>query len=229
MRAMILAAGLGTRMRPLTLTRPKPLLQAGGKALIEYHIERLARIGVERIVINHAWLGEQIESALGFGERYGVPLRYCAESEPLETAGGIRNALPLLADREDEYFLVINGDVYTELEDSRLANLQLPTDRDAHLLLVDNPPWHPQGDFHLQPDGVVTDGMEPRLTFSGMSVLRASLFTELVPGEAAPLAPLLREAMLCGRVSGSRVDAFWDDIGTPERLEALDKRLRGER
>jgi len=227
MRAMILAAGLGTRMRPLTLNCPKPLLRAGGRALIEYHIERLVRLGVERIVINHAWLGEQIEAALGSGERFGVPLHYSAEAEPLETAGGIRQALPLLADDEDECFLVVNGDVYTELSHDSLAGLRLSPERQAHLLLVDNPPWHPCGDFHLRSDGGVVEG-EPRLTFAGISLLRASLFTALTPGQPAALAPLLREAMARDAVCGSRIDAYWDDIGTPERLAALDQRLRGE-
>ncbi|MBV1787325.1 nucleotidyltransferase family protein [Marinobacterium sp. D7] len=227
MRAMILAAGLGTRMRPLTLSRPKPLLKAGGKALIEYHIERLARIGVERIVINHAWLGEQIEAELGDGERFGVPLFYSAETEPLETAGGIRRALPMLADDEDESFLVINGDVYTELSDDTLSALSLSPKRQAHLLLVDNPPWHPNGDFHLQGEKVSAEGA-PRLTFAGISLLRASMFTDLTPGQPAALAPMLREAMAVNAVGGSKIEAFWDDIGTPERLSALDQRLRGE-
>ncbi|GGB83823.1 nucleotidyltransferase [Marinobacterium zhoushanense] len=227
MRAMILAAGLGTRMRPLTLTRPKPLLKAGGKALIEYHIERLARIGVERIVINHAWLGEQIEAELGDGERFGVPLLYSAETEPLETAGGIRQALPMLADDEHECFLVVNGDVYTELSDDALSALSLSPEQQAHLLLVDNPPWHPTGDFHLQGGHVAAEGC-PRLTFAGISLLRASLFSALIPGQPAALAPLLREAMAIDAVCGTQIEDFWDDIGTPERLTALDQRLRGE-
>ncbi|WP_432697931.1 N-acetylmuramate alpha-1-phosphate uridylyltransferase MurU [Marinobacterium sp. YM272] len=228
MRAMILAAGLGTRMRPLTLTTPKPLLTAAGKPLIVYHIERLAAAGVERIVINHAWLGEQIEAALGDGSRFGVELLYSPENDPLETAGGIRQALPLLADHEDDSFLVVNGDVFTDLTPAALKKMELKAGSDAHLLLVDNPSWHSEGDFYLSPTGQLSSQGEPRLTFSGISRLRASLFTGLVASEPAPLAPLLRQAMALGRVTGARLNAFWDDIGTPERLTALDKRLRGE-
>jgi len=225
MRAMILAAGLGTRMRPLTLTTPKPLLKAGGKPLIEYHIERLVAAGASRIVINHAWLGDQIEAALGDGERFGVELCYSAEETPLETAGGIRRALPLLAERSDDSFLVINGDVFTDLPARELARLTLVGEDRAHLMLVDNPPWHPQGDFHLDAAGRVSTQPEPKLTFAGISCLRADLFLSLVAGEAAALAPLLRSAMAQNRVAGTRLDAEWDDIGTPERLAALNQRL----
>lgn len=228
MRAMILAAGLGTRMRPLTLTTPKPLLTAAGKPLIVYHIERLVAAGVKRIVINHAWLGDQIEAALGAGKAFGVELLYSRESEPLETAGGIRQALPLLADRADDSFLVINGDVFSDLDPEALGNIELTAQCDAHLLLVDNPSWHSGGDFHLSANGKVSSQGEPKLTFAGISRLRASLFTDLVSGESAALAPLLRQAMGLGRVHGSCLNAYWDDIGTPERLNALDKRLRGE-
>ncbi len=229
MRAMILAAGLGTRMRPLTLKTPKPLLTVAGKPLIEFHIERLVTAGAERIVINHAWLGEQIESALGDGSRFGAELLYSPEDQPLETAGGIRQALPLLADGIDDSFLVVNGDVYTDIEPTRLKTMELNPDSDAHLLLVDNPVWHPDGDFYLaQEGGKVTESGGPKLTFSGISRLRASLFTDLVSAEPAALAPILRNAMRAGRVSGERLNAYWDDIGTPERLNALDKRLRGE-
>lgn len=226
MRAMILAAGLGTRMRPLTLTTPKPLLPAGGKPLIHYHIERLVAAGATRIVINHAWLGEQIETALGDGSRFGVELCYSAEPHPLETAGGIRRALPLLADAEQDSFVVVNGDVFTDLPAEQLARLELAADDRAHLMLVDNPGWHAGGDFHLDEAGRVHEQGEPRLTFAGISRLRADLFLPLVPGEAAPLAPLLRRAMAQGVVAGSRLDGWWDDIGTPERLAALDRRLR---
>ncbi|SEG54458.1 N-acetylmuramate alpha-1-phosphate uridylyltransferase MurU [Marinobacterium lutimaris] len=228
MRAMILAAGLGTRMRPLTLKTPKPLLTAAGKPLIQFHIEHLVAAGAERIVINHAWLGEQIESALGDGSRFGVELVYSPEAEPLETAGGIRQALPLLADDKDDSFLVVNGDVYTDLAPDRLREMELNAGCDAHLLLVDNPAWHPEGDFHLEDTGLVLNSGSPKLTFSGVSMLRASLFTDLVSGEAAALAPILRQAMASKKVAGERLNAYWDDIGTPERLSALDKRLKGE-
>lgn len=226
MRAMILAAGLGTRMRPLTLTTPKPLLKAGGKPLIEHHIERLVAAGVSRIVINHAWLGEQIEAALGDGERFGVELLYSAEEQPLETAGGIRQALPLLADRETDSFLVVNGDVFTDLSAAALARLELVGEDLAHLLLVDNPPWHAQGDFCLDGAGRVHPRGEGALTFAGISRLRAELFLSLMPGEAQPLAPLLRAAMARNRVAGTRLQAWWDDIGTPQRLATLNQRLQ---
>lgn len=226
MRAMILAAGLGTRMRPLTLTTPKPLLKAGGRALIEYHIERLAAAGVERIVINHAWLGQQIEDYLGDGTRYGVELCYSAESEPLETAGGIRKALPLLSGGLNDCFLVVNGDVYTEASLAPLVATEMPEDADALLLMVANPEWHPQGDFALAEDGHLQSSGEHCLTFSGISLLRTSLVADLALDRSAPLAPLLRDAMSRGAVYGQRLEGYWNDIGTPERLHALDARLR---
>lgn len=225
MRAMILAAGLGTRMRPLTLHTPKPLLQAAGRALIEYHIERLVRAGIDRIVINHSWLGEQIERALGDGERFGVELRYSVEPEPLETAGGIRQALALLVDDPDDSFLVVNGDVFIDSPLDSLVQRELGAGIDAHLLLVDNPDWHEAGDFALC-EGRVSATGEPRLTFSGISRLRARLLSALVPGDKAALAPILRAAMARGAVSGERLGGYWNDIGTPQRLAELDQRLR---
>jgi len=216
MRAMILAAGLGKRMRPLTLTTPKPLLPVAGKALIEYHIERLVAAGITEIVINHAWLGSQIEQALGDGERYGAQLFYSAEDEPLETAGGIRRALPLLTEGGDEQFLVVNGDVFTNYDFSQLRACKGL----AHLVLVANPEHNPAGDFALV-DGQVAMAGSEKLTFSGISVLHASLFAGLAEGAAA-LAPLLREAMAQQQVSGEFFDGFWSDIGTPERLAQVD-------
>ncbi len=224
MKAMILAAGLGTRMRPLTLTTPKPLLKVGGKCLIEYHIERLVDAGITEIVINHAWLGGQIEAYLGDGDRYGARIRYSAETEPLETGGGIRKALPLLCDAGERAFIVLNGDLFSTQPLTPLLDVQ-PSLGGAHLVLTDNPQWHPQGDFALASDGRVSSDGEPKLTFSGISVLTPELFVG-IDETAFALAPLLRQAMAAGRVTGRRLQGYWEDVGTPERLQALDKRLR---
>ncbi len=220
MKAMILAAGRGERMRPLTDVTPKPLLGVGGKPLIVWHIEALARAGVHEMVINHAWLGEQIPATLGDGSRWGVSLVYSAEHElGLETGGGIFNALPLLGDQP---FILVNGDVFAEVDFSPLLSLELGH-RLAHLLLVDNPEHHPQGDFTLQADGLVSP--ESRLTFSGISVLSPKLFVGCQQGKF-PLAPLLRQAMRQGLVSGEKLFSRWVDVGTPERLERLDGELQ---
>jgi len=219
MKAMLLAAGRGERMRPLTDTMPKPLLEVAGKALIEYHLEALHRAGIEEVVINHAWLGEVIETRLGDGRRYGLHLVYSPEiPAALETAGGIIQALPLLGDAP---FLVINSDIWT---DYPLRHLPCEPDGLAHLVLVDNPPQHPAGDFHLEDGRVHAEG-EPRLTYSGIGVYRPDLFAGLAPG-VRPLAPLLREAMQAGQISGEPYSGAWFDVGTPERLAALDRRLR---
>jgi N-acetyl-alpha-D-muramate 1-phosphate uridylyltransferase len=218
MKAMILAAGRGTRMRPLTDHVPKPLLEAGGRPLIQYHLERLAAAGIRDIVINHAHLGAQIEAALGDGSRFGVRIRYSAEDTALETGGGILKALPMLGPAP---FLVINGDIWSDLDPAGLR----PAETDlAHLVLVDNPPHHPSGDFVLI-DGRVRPSGAPRLTFSGIGVYSPSLFAECRPG-AFPLAPLLRGAMAEGRVGGIHHRGRWLDIGTPERLAELDRSLR---
>lgn len=217
MKAMILAAGRGERMRPLTDTCPKPLLQAGGKALIEYHIEALAAAGINEIVINHAWLGDQIEK-LGTGERYGVRLHYSHEATALETAGGIIQALPWLG----EVFIALNADIWT---DYPLARLPAEPEGLAHLVMVDNPAHHPQGDFGLR-ENVLDEQHEPRLTFSGIGVYRAGLFADLRPG-VRPLGPLLRAAMQQGKVSGEYYSGQWRDIGTPQRLAELDAQLNG--
>jgi len=217
MHAMILAAGRGNRMRPLTDHCPKPLLRAGGKPLIVHHIERLAAAGIRDLVINHAYLGEQIEAALGDGSALGVRIRYSPEGEALETGGGIFKALPLLG---PEPFLVVNGDVWTDcpVPETRLAEGDL-----AHLVLVDNPPHHPAGDFALEAGRVRPEG-SPRLTFSGIGIYHPDLFVDCVPG-AFPLAPLLRDAMTQGRVGGRHHSGLWFDIGTPERLAELDRML----
>jgi len=220
MKAMILAAGRGERMRPLTDHTPKPLLSVGGKRLIEYHLEALARAGFEEVVINHAHLGEQIEQALGDGRRYGLAIRYSAEGSALETGGGIFRALPLLGEAP---FLVINGDIWCDYPYSRLRQQQVER---AHLVLVDNPPQHPSGDFVLR-DGRVHDSKGERLTFSGIGLYHPALFAGCEPGAFA-LAPLLRRAMATGAVSGEHYQGRWFDIGTPERLQQLDRLLRAE-
>lgn len=219
MKAMILAAGHGTRMRPLTDHTPKPLLPAGGKPLIVWHIEKLARAGFCDIVINLAWLGWKIPAALGDGSRWNVNLHYSDEQSEgaLETAGGIIKALPLLGDAP---FLVINGDVWC---DYPCAPVALAEHDLAHLVLVANPPHHPQGDFNLA-QGRVSSNHEPRYTFSGIGYYHPALFAG-VPQGKQPLAPLLRQAMQTNQVSGEYFTGTWYDIGTPERLAELDREL----
>lgn len=224
MKAMILAAGRGERMRPLTDTCPKPLLAAGGAPLIVHHLRRLAAAGFGEVVINHAHLGAQIEAALGDGRAFGLRIAYSPEATALETAGGIRQALPLLGEAP---FAVINGDVFCALD---LATLRAPAatlraDGDlAHLVLVANPAHHPGGDFALDA-GRAREAADDRLTFSGLGVYHPAMFVDLPPGTPAPLGPLLRHAMAADRVSARRFDGLWMDIGTPERLAALDRLL----
>ncbi|MBL8447779.1 MAG: nucleotidyltransferase family protein [Zoogloeaceae bacterium] len=218
---MILAAGRGERMRPLTDHCPKPLLPAGGKPLIVWHIERLRAAGITNLVINHAHLGPQLEAALGNGGDLGVRIAWSREDVALETAGGIRQALPLLGDAP---FLVVNGDIFTDLDFAPLAQLPLGDDI-AHLVLVTNPPHHPEGDFVLTRGRVAHQG-RPRLTFSGVGVYHPQLFSGLPSGEPIKLAPLLRTAMAADRVGGQVHRGLWLDIGTPERLAELDARLR---
>ncbi len=217
MKAMILAAGRGERMRPLTDQTPKPLLQVGGKALIEYHLDNIRQAGIDKVVINHAWLGEQIETALGDGRRYGLSIEYSREGVALETAGGIQRALPLLGKAP---FIAINGDIWT---DYCLASLPAEPTGMAHLVMVNNPPQHPKGDFMLQSGTLLADG-PACLTFSGIGLYRPELFAGLAPGKS-PLAPLLRAAMARGEVSGEHYPGRWFDIGTPERLRELDQLL----
>ncbi|MEZ5494418.1 MAG: nucleotidyltransferase family protein [Pseudomonadales bacterium] len=223
MKAMILAAGLGTRMRPLTDHCPKPLLDVAGKPLIVRHIERLAAAGFRELIINTAHLGQMIEDALGDGAAWGVSIRYSREPQPLETAGGIVNALPLLGDAP---FLVINGDIWTDFP---LATLQqsLPADVLAHLVLVDNPDHHPQGDFVLRDGCVMPRGEAQGLTFSGLSVLSPALLAawRARTGEALPLREVLLPAMKNGAVHGEHYKGYWLDVGTPQRLEQLAQAL----
>lgn len=220
MKALILAAGRGERMRPLTDSMPKPLLQAGGRALIEHTIAALARAGITELVINHAHLGAQIEKRLGDGSGYGVHIEYSPEPEgALDTGGGILHALPRLGDAP---FLVVNGDIWTDFP---FSSVQRDFNSLAHLVLVDNPPHHPNGDFYLRDGRVQTSGRGPRLTFSGIGVYSPRLFSDCDPG-VFPLIPLLRGAMERGEVSGEQYRGLWFDIGTPDRLAALDRRLK---
>lgn len=219
MKAMILAAGKGERLRPLTLHTPKPLVRAAGVPLIEYHVRALAAAGFSELVINHAWLGQQIEEYLDDGARYGVSIAYSAEDEPLETGGGIFQALPLLGDQP---FVLINGDIFT---DYPFAALRQPLSGLAHLVLVANPAHHASGDFCLQ-GGEVRDAAagQDSLTYSGMAVLSPALFTGCQSG-AFKLAPLLRTAMAAGQVSGEQFSGCWVDVGTHERLAEVERLL----
>lgn len=224
MKAMILAAGLGNRMRPLTLHTPKPLLEVGGKPLIVWHIEKLQKIGVTEIVINTAWLGEKLANALGDGSQFGVKILWSHEGEGLETAGGIINALPLLG---DEPFILVNGDVWTTMDFASLLDVQLG-EQQAHLVLVENPPQHLKGDFILSNGLAYTFEQEQlgeALTYSGIAVLHPRMFAGLENGKR-PLAPLLKQAMQQQQVSGEKLQGIWVDVGTPERLEQLDQQIK---
>ena len=218
MKAMILAAGRGERMRPLTDLLPKPLLAVGGKPLIVHHIEKLKAAGVTELVINHAWLGHKLVESLGDGSALGVTIHWSAEESALETAGGIVQALPLLG---AEPFLVINGDTWLDLDYHTLVSQPLGDDL-AHLWLVPNPPQHPSGDFALE-GGRVMD--TPAFTFSGVGLYDPAAFAGLAGG-ARKLAPLLRAWMAQGRVGGSLLAGEWRDIGTVDRLRELDDQLQ---
>ncbi|CAI8756254.1 N-acetylmuramate alpha-1-phosphate uridylyltransferase MurU [Methylococcus capsulatus] len=224
MKAMILAAGRGERLRPLTDHTPKPLLPAGGRPLIEHTLEALVQAGFKDIVVNLAHLGWQIRERLGDGARFGARIRYSDEGDhALETAGGIRQALALLGPAP---FIVVNGDIGTDYD---FARLRRAPSGDAHLVLVPNPPHHPQGDFVLTEEQVTPPGDGARTwTFAGIGLYRTELFASLPPGRA-PLAPLLRQAMDAGRVSGELHPGFWLDIGTVERLKSYDRWLHERR
>ena len=219
---MILAAGRGERMRPLTDATPKPLLLAGGKPIIQHTIEQLVSAGFTEIVINIAHLGQQLKQTLGNGNQFGASIAYSDEGETaLETAGGIINALPLLG---KEPFLVVNGDIANDFDFSSLRQHQ-KCDL-AHLVLIPNPQHHCEGDFHLSTNGQLSVNGLNRLTYSGIGVYSPELFENTAPGKIK-LAPLLRQAMKLNRVSGEKFDGFWMDIGTPERLNDLDNHYRG--
>lgn len=217
MKAMILAAGLGTRLRPLTLTTPKPLVLVSGKPLIVYHIESLAKAGFTDIVINHAWLGDQIEEALGDGSHWGVSITYSPEQEPLETGGGIFRVLNRLSEN-GEPFVVINGDIMTDFDFSVLSNLHPAV---AHLVFVPNPEHHPDGDFSCTSDGTVSLQAD-KMTFSGISVLTPALFAGC-ENTAFALGPLLKNAISAGQVSGMIHSGAWIDVGTHERLKQAEQ------
>jgi MurNAc alpha-1-phosphate uridylyltransferase len=229
---MLLAAGRGERMRPLTDHTPKPLLEVGGKPLIVWHIENLVRAGIREIVINHAHLGAQIEQALGDGSRFGAHIRYSSEGQALETAGGIAFALHLLGDQP---FAVINSDIYCDYDFASLPKraAALKTNGDAaHLVLVNNPPQHPNGDFYLH-DGRLIPTSDQRLTtndlkltFSGIGIYHPGLFAQITRGTKAPLAPILRAQIALGKVSGEHHHGLWVDAGTPQRLAELDSQVR---
>ena len=216
MKAMLLAAGRGERMRPLTDTTPKPLLEVKGKALIVRLIEQLVAAGFEELVVNTAWLGPVLQQRLGDGSRFGTCIRFTEEpAGALGTAGGIRHALPLLGESP---FLLVNGDVYTDFPFACLLN---QPERHAHLVLVDNPEHHPRGDFSLD-DGRVCNSGPGMLTYSGIAALSPVLFAGLEPGKSE-LGPLLRQAADAAQVSGERYSGYWADVGTPERLQQADQ------
>lgn len=215
MKAMILAAGRGERMRPLTDRHPKPLLKVDGKALIEWHIEALKEAGIKDILINTSWMGDQIPEYLGDGAYWGVELTFSHEPKALETAGGIRKALEFF---DGEPFIVVNGDVWTDFSYQGL--LKQPS-KLAHIVMVPNPDHNPEGDFHLRDDGLVIAEGDSKYTFSGVGVYRPEVFEDLPGDEAYPLAPVLKELMVEAEVTGELFNGRWHDIGTPERLEAL--------
>lgn len=230
-RALVFAAGKGERMRPLSNDTPKPLLEAGGKRLVEWHLEKLAAIGIREVVLNVAWLADRFEPALGNGSRWGLRLHYSHEgAEPLETGGGMLHALRLLGDAP---FIAVNSDIWTDYDFSRLPTRPRAM---AHLVMVDNPPQHADGDFRLEANGTLRGDGAPKLTYSGIGVYDPRILTGWrdvigrAPGtELSPprfkLAPLLFDAMARGEIHGEYHRGRWTDVGTPERLEQLDREL----
>lgn len=227
MKAMILAAGRGERMRPLTDTRPKPLLEVGGKPLIVWQIERLVAAGITELVINHAHLGQQIETTLGDGGRYGARITYSRETEALESAGGVVKALHLLGPSP---FLIVSADIYVESDYRRLVESVAPLQDGtlACLWLVANPEWHSRGDFVLSEGFLRLDG-GPRLTYSNIGIFHPKFFAGIEPGAKYPLLPLFNRAIAAGRVKGAVLGGMWDNIGTPPQLAALDSVLKKRR
>ncbi|AZG12521.1 MULTISPECIES: N-acetylmuramate alpha-1-phosphate uridylyltransferase MurU [Cupriavidus] len=235
MKAMIFAAGRGDRMRPLTDTTPKPLLAVGGKPLIVWQIEALARAGLSDIVINHAWLGDRLEAALGDGRQFGVRLHWSAEGTALETAGGIAQALPLLtAGAGDDVFLAVSGDIFCDFDYAsllprarRMAGAARPQ---MHLVMVPNPDFHPRGDFVLGDDGRLhlPDASQPgqALTFGNIGLYDTRLFRDIAPGQKVAMSPYYRAAIGAGTATGERFDGRWENVGTPAQLDALDRALR---
>lgn len=222
MKAMVLAAGLGRRMRPLTDHTPKPLLNVGGKPLLQYHLEALAGAGVRDVVINTAYLGDQIQAFAGHGARWGLTIQYSEETEPLETGGAIHRALPLLG---DEPFLLLNGDVYTDFPLASLTQRPLHPDALGRLLLVPNQPFHPEGDFGLTDSGHLTL-QSPRLTFAGISLLRPGLIAHYPNRrDVFPLLEALLPALQAGQLEGLSYEGYWNDVGTPERLADVERTL----
>ena len=222
--AMILAAGRGERMRPLTDHVPKALLSVGGKPLIFWHLEKLASAGFKRVVVNHAHLGEQIEAAVGDGSRWQLSVLYSREPEALETAGGLRNAQPLL---DSEAFAVVNADVFSDYAYTGLRRALsdlTPNGNQAHLVMVDNPPHHPRGDFGIR-NGQSVLNSQPLMTFGGLSAFRAQVFEQVPRGHKQALAPLLREQIALGKIGAEHYRGLWIDVGTPQRLAELDALL----
>jgi MurNAc alpha-1-phosphate uridylyltransferase len=219
--AMILAAGRGERMRPLTDSVPKPLLKVQGKPLIEFHLEALKSAGYQRVVINHAWLGHQVESVLGTGERFGLDIVYSAETQALETAGGIFNALSLLCpSSKQEMFTVINGDIFTDFDFGTLPSY-LNEGVEAHLVMVNNPIHNPEGDFYFSGHSLHPK-LGCKLTFSGIAVYHKRFFEQMISG-IKPLAPMLRTAIAQGTMGAQHFTGQWTDVGTPQRLIELNK------
>jgi len=216
MKAMVLAAGRGERLRPLTERLPKPMVEAGGRPLIDWHLQRLAAAGLRDAVINVSHLAEQIVAHVGDGARYGMRVAWSRETEPLETAGGIANARALLGEAP---FLLVNSDIYCEVDFSPLKSLPLSGNL-AHIVLVPNPPHHPEGDFTLE-SGMVGNGAAPRYTYAGVAVMSPSIVAGVRAGEKAPLGPLLRKAAGDGKLSGELFRGLWTDVGTAERLAEL--------
>ena len=220
MMAMILAAGRGERLRPLTDTIPKALVEIAGESLLERHLRMLARAGIKNVVINLDWLGEQIIDRIGEGQRFGLQVTYSPEFDGvLETAGGIHRALPMLGSKP---FWVVNADVYTDMD---LPEIHLAGDYLAHTLLVPTPEFKSHGDFDLK-NGELVNSKQPRLTFSGIALYRPEFFRQMTPGRA-PLAPLLRDGADSAQISASMLEGVWEDIGTPDRLERVRRQLQG--